>query len=146
MRIGEVAELTGTPVDTIRYYERQGLLTAPGRSPANYRTYASEQVDRLHFIRRCRALDISLQEIRSLLVFCDEPGRHCTDVNDLLDEHIRHVDERIEELQRLARDLKQLRSVCRRPGSADRCEILKTLRSGGSCASRSGSMRRSHAR
>ncbi|MCD6680749.1 MAG: MerR family transcriptional regulator [Burkholderiaceae bacterium] len=64
MRIGEVAELTGTPVDSIRYYERRGLLPAPGLSPANYRAYASEQVDRLRLIRRCRALDISLQEIR----------------------------------------------------------------------------------
>lgn len=129
MRIGEIATLTETPVDTIRYYERQGLLPAPARTSSNYRTYSTAQVQRLHFIRRCRSLDMSLAEIRSLLVFCDQPQRHCHDVNAVLDEHIRQVDQRIEELDRLARELKQLRAVCRAPGKAENCRILTTLRS-----------------
>ena len=146
MRIGEVATLTETPVDTIRYYERQGLLPAPARTASNYRSYSTAQVERLHFIRRCRGLDMSLAEIRSLLVFCDQPQRHCHDVNTVLDEHIRDVDQRIEELNRLARELKQLRAVCRAPGEAEHCRILTTLRSEAAGTSRSKRRRagRSH--
>jgi Cd(II)/Pb(II)-responsive transcriptional regulator len=148
MRIGEVATLTETPVDTIRYYERQGLLPAPARTGANYRAYSTAQVERLHFIRRCRSLDMSLAEIRSLLVFCDQPQRHCQDVNTVLDEHIRQVEQRIEELTRLARELKQLRAVCRAPGKAEHCRILTTLRSdaGRSSASTRRQAGRSHAK
>ena len=65
----------------------------------------------------------------ALLVFCDEPQRHCNEVNAVLDERIKHVDQRIEELTRLARELKQLRGVCRAPGTAGDCRILNTLRS-----------------
>jgi len=129
MRIGEVADRTGTPVDTVRYYERMGLLPPLARTVSNYRSYSPAHVDRLHFIRRCRGLDMSLAEIRSLLVFCDEPQRHCNDVNAMLDDRIRHVDQRIEELNRLSRELKQLRGVCRAPGTAGDCGILNTLRS-----------------
>jgi Cd(II)/Pb(II)-responsive transcriptional regulator len=128
MRIGELAECTQTPADTIRYYERLGLLPKPARTASNYRSYSSEQADRLHFVRRCRGLDMSLDEIRSLLVFCDERQRRCHEVNEKLDEHIRHVDQKLEELQRLARELKQLRSVCRAPGKAENCKILRSLR------------------
>jgi Cd(II)/Pb(II)-responsive transcriptional regulator len=128
MRIGELAQRTQTPVDTIRYYERLGLLPKPVRTASNYRSYSSEQADRLHFVRRCRGLDMSLDEIRSLLVFCDEPQRRCHKVNVKLDEHIRHVDQKLEELQRLARELRQLRSVCRAPGKAKNCKILRSLR------------------
>lgn len=129
MRIGEVSDRTGTPVDTVRYYERLGLLPPPQRTDSNYRSYSSAHVDRLRFIRRCRGLDMSLAEIRSLLVFCDEPQRHCDDVNALLDDRIQRLDERIDELNRLARELKQLRGVCRAPGTAGNCRILNTLRS-----------------
>lgn len=129
MRIGEVAEVTRTPVDTIRYYERLGLLPKPGRTASNYRAYTSGQVERLNFIRRCRSLDMSLDEIRELLVFCDEPQRHCHAVNDVLDGHIRQVEDRIGQLQRLARELRQLRAVCRAPGTAADCRILGRLRS-----------------
>lgn len=129
MRIGEVAARTRTAVDTIRYYERLGLVPPPGRTASNYRTYAPAHVERLEFIRRCRGLDMSLAEIRALLVFCDQPQRHCDAVNDVLDQRIHHVEGRIEELQRLARELRQLRGVCRSPGSAADCRILNRLRS-----------------
>jgi Cd(II)/Pb(II)-responsive transcriptional regulator len=128
LRIGELAERTQTPVDTIRYYERVGLLAKPARTASNYRAYSDEAAQRLDFIRRCRRLDMSLDEIRALLSFCDEPTRNCEAVNDVLDENIRHVDQRLEELQRLARDLKQLRSVCRSPGTAQDCRTLRSLR------------------
>jgi Cd(II)/Pb(II)-responsive transcriptional regulator len=128
MRIGEVAEKTQTPIDTIRYYEREGLLPAPSRTAANYRTYQGVHVDRLNFIRRCRQLDMSLEEIRALLAFCDRPASRCDLVNTILDEHIQHVEVRMSELRRLAKELRDLRAVCRAPGSADDCEILIQLR------------------
>jgi Cd(II)/Pb(II)-responsive transcriptional regulator len=148
MRIGEVAQRTQTPVDTIRYYERLGLLPKPGRTSSNYRAYTPGQVDRLNFIRRCRGLDMSLEEIRVLLVFCDQPKRHCRSVNDVIEEHIQHVEERISQLQRLARELRQLRGVCRAPGTAGECQILTQLRNAASAgtarAPRRGRARASH--
>ena len=146
MRIGEVADQTGTPVDTLRYYERLGCCRRPRGPVRNYRAYSAAHVDRLHFIRRCRGLDMSLAEIRSLLVFCDEPQRHCKDVNAVLDERIRHVDQRIEELTRLSRELKQLRGVCRAPDTAGNCRILNTLRGSAAPVGRPAGRRASKSR
>ncbi|MCZ8321291.1 MAG: Cd(II)/Pb(II)-responsive transcriptional regulator, partial [Novosphingobium sp.] len=106
MRIGELAQVTGTPVETVRYYEKEGLLPQPGRSDANYRVYASEHVDQLQFIRHCRGLDMSLDEIRVLLRLRDAPAEDCGDANALLDEHIGHVVRRIKELRSLERQLR----------------------------------------
>ena len=128
MRIGEIAKEVHMPVDTIRFYERVGLLPRPGRTVSNYRTYSSDHVDRLIFIRRCRGLDMSLDEIRLLLQFSGEPQRQCATVNEILDEHIGQVESRIVELQNLAKQLKQLRTGCRGPGKARRCQVLKVLR------------------
>jgi Cd(II)/Pb(II)-responsive transcriptional regulator len=136
MRIGELAERTFTPVDTIRYYEKAGLLPAVDRSASNYRAYGPAQVQRLNFIRRCRALDMSLEEIRALLDFCDVPSRDCGEVNTLLDEHLAHVETRLRDLQRLARELRQLRSACRSPGAAEQCRILLDLRQSSTSARR----------
>ena len=79
MKIGELARLAGTNVETIRYYERDGLLPVPARSEGNYRIYGETHVQRLFFIRRCRGLDMTLDEIRVLLRFKDAPhGLCCT--------------------------------------------------------------------
>lgn len=131
MRIGELAELSGTAVDTIRYYEKTGLLPAPARTSANYRVYGESHRQRLAFVRRCRALDMSLEEIRSLLAFCDEPERDCGEVNALLDARVAEVEARMAELAALARDLRSLRSACRSPGRAGQCRILRELRAPG---------------
>lgn len=127
MRIGELAETTGTDVQTIRFYEREGLLAPPARSAANYRLYAREHVNRLAFIRHCRSLDMSLSEIRLLLRFKDAPRQDCGDVNALLDAHIGHVAHRIGELKALEQDLKQLRNQCSRPQETKDCGILEEL-------------------
>lgn len=149
MRIGELAECTQTPVDTIRYYERLGLLAKPRRTSSNYRSYTPVAVERLNFIRRCRALDMSLQEVGALLLFCDEPRRQCGSVDSVLDEHIDHVEGRIAQLQRLARQLRQLRAVCKAPGTAAQCQILSSLRKAlpeRTPQQRRGRARASHAR
>lgn len=128
MRIGELAKSVQTPVDTIRFYERVGLLPNPARTASNYRSYSSVHADRLAFIRRCRSLEMSLDEIRGLLQFCDEPQRRCNAVNDMIEKHIIQVESRIVGLQSLARELRQLRVVCRAPDKAKNCEVLKVLR------------------
>jgi len=127
MKIGELASRTGTQVETIRYYEREGLLPDAARTSGNYRVYGSDHVARLAFIRHCRALDMALDEIRLLLRFKDAPGENCGEVNGLLDEHIGHVRERIKELRILERQLQVLRASCGDPQAADQCGILREL-------------------
>lgn len=91
MKIGELAKLTDCAVETIRYYERENLLPEPARSDGNYRVYTQAHAERLTFIRNCRTLDMTLEEIRSLLAFRDSPQDQCESVNALIDEHIHHV-------------------------------------------------------
>lgn len=127
MKIGELATHTGTLVETIRFYEREGLLPAPRRSGGNYRVYEDGHVRRLSFIRQCRVLDMTLDEIRRLLRYIDAPDKDCGEVNSLLDEHIEHVAHRIRQLKVLERDLKQLRSQCGLARQAKDCGILEEL-------------------
>lgn len=131
MRIGDLARMTDTSVESIRYYEREELLPAPARTSANYRSYDEQHVRRLMFIRRCRALDMALDEIRTLLGCIDRPGGDCSVANALLDEHLGHVRRRIAELRRLETELRELRAQCASPRSADACGILNGLSQGG---------------
>ncbi len=127
MKIGELAKATGTSVENIRFYEREALLPAPIRSENNYRSYGEEHIERLTFIRHCRALDMALGEIRSLLRFKEAPQQDCEGVNELLDEHIGHVAERIRELKTLEKQLKVLREQCAESSVSGYCGILKEL-------------------
>lgn len=128
LRIGELSELADCPVETIRFYERDGLLPKPPRTAANYRLYENRHLERLMFIRHCRYLDMTLAEIRRLLQFSDAPRASCPEVNTLLDEHITHVAERIVELQALRQRLKKLRRSCRASRAKD-CGILQGIAS-----------------
>ncbi len=127
MRIGALAKATGTPVETIRFYEREGLLPAAARADNNYRLYTQAHANRLAFIRHCRNLDMTLDEVRALLRFKDAPQQDCGEVDALLDEHIEHVAQRIRELRALEKDLKLLRARCGVAHAADRCGILSGL-------------------
>lgn len=126
MKIGELARVTACAVETIRYYEREGLLAPPARSSANYRLYGTAHVERLTFIRNCRALDMTHGEIRALLTVRD--GAHdCSEANALLDSHIEHVSARIAELEQLKRQLLGLREQCAAPSAVAQCGILREL-------------------
>ena len=127
MKIGELASLAGTPIETIRFYEREELLPAAGRTAGNYRIYEIAHAERLAFIRHCRSLDMTLDEIRVLLRLRDAPSQTCTEVNQLLDDHIGHVAERMRELQFLDKQLKALRGQCRDGRAARDCGILNHL-------------------
>jgi len=85
MTIGELARATGCAIETIRYYEHEGLLPKPGRTSGNFRRYGQEHAELLLFIRHCRSLDMALNEIRILLTFRSAPDENCREVNALLD-------------------------------------------------------------
>ena len=130
MKIGDLAAASDTPVDTIRFYEREGLLPAPARSAANYRQYEAAHLERLQFIRHCRTLDMSLTEVRELLRVRDDPQADPHAADRVLDAHIGHVSQRIRELRALERQLKSLRARCASAGHADECGVLVGLAEG----------------
>ena len=127
MKIGELAKATGTQTEPIRYYERENLLPIAMRTESNYRVYDSSHVERLAFIRHCRCLDMTLDEIRVLLHFKDAPDEKCGAVDALLQEHIRHVVSRIRELQALESELRSLQQQCSPGHLAGECGILGGL-------------------
>ncbi len=127
LKIGELARRTGCQVETIRYYEKEGLLPSAARSEGNYRLYGPAHVERLQFIRHCRSLDMTQDEIRGLLAFKDSPEENCGEVNALLDKHIDHVARRIGELQELQGHLETLRGQCHTAQAAKDCGILQGI-------------------
>lgn len=127
MKIGELATLAQCTVETVRYYEKEGLLPAPGRTAGNFRVYGPEHIERLRFIRNCRTLDMSHEEIRALLLLTDQPADDCGAINDVFDQHIAHVDERIQELAQLKSQLSSLRQRCQTEQAVDSCGILQGL-------------------
>ncbi len=127
MKIGEVAQATQTSLAAIRFYESVRLLPPPSRSGSNYRIYETAHVKRLAFIRRCRAFDMTLEEIRRLLEVIDSPGKTCDAVNRVLDAHIEDVAKRIQDLNVLSGDLNALRALCDEGRPVDRCGILGEL-------------------
>ena len=130
MKIGELEQMTGVSIETIRYYEKVGILSKPGRTASNYRQYGNQHVDCLKFVRHCRSLDMKLDEIRILLQFRDAPESNCGEVNQLLDEHIRHVSERISALAQLEQDLRKLRRQCQKVQKVKDCGILAEIAQG----------------
>ena len=127
IKIGELAKRTGATVETIRYYEKEKLLPEPSRSEGNYRLYREEHIERLQFIIHCRTLDMTLDEVRVLLQYWDEPDKDCGNVDALLDEHIQAVEVRIEELTQLKQHLTVLRQKCVSSALAESCGILNAL-------------------
>lgn len=134
--IGALARDAECPPETIRYYEREGLLPSSPRTAGNYRLYGPAHLERLIFIRNCRSLDMTLDEIKQLLRFRDEPQSECGAAHPLIDEHIAHIEERIAELGQLQGQLQALRRQCQPMGDAKKCGILDRLeqRSPGSSA------------
>ena len=128
MRIKQLASAADVPVDTIRHYEKAGLLGAPRRTGAGYRDYAAADVERLRFIRHCRELDMSLAEVRELLGFLDHPAPDCSAADAVVRNHLAHVRERLAALRRLERQLVRLVAACGHPRPAERCGIVLALR------------------
>ena len=123
--IGTAATLSGVSAANIRFYEKQGLLQAGKRSPNSYRSYSDNDIHQLRFIRLCRTMDMSLDEVRTLLNLDLRSKADCATANVTLAAHIVHVQERLAELRSLQRELKDLRNCC--DGSGPRCKIMEAL-------------------
>lgn len=123
--IGQAARRSGVSTANIRFYEKSGLLPARERGANSYRRYDAGDIHQLRFIRLCRAMDMSLDEVRTLLGLDLSRKDDCAVANVALDEHIRHVEERLGELRALRRDLVELRGRC--DGSGPRCRIIEAL-------------------
>jgi Cd(II)/Pb(II)-responsive transcriptional regulator len=126
MKIGELAQRTECDVQTVRFYEREGLLPAPAREASGYRRYTEDHVTQLSFIRHCRSLDIPLPEVRQLLGFAASPTESCGEVDDLLDRHIELVRDRVRALRTLEKQLVSLRKTCD-GDSSHPCAILESF-------------------
>lgn len=124
-RIGTAARRSGVSASNIRYYEREGLLAPQARAGNDYRLYSEADLHRLRFIRMCRAMDMSLDEVRTLLGLDLGNKADCTVARAALDAHLGHVRERLAELRLLEKDLRALRNRC--DGSDDHCHIIEAL-------------------
>lgn len=127
LRIGELGRATGVDVETIRYYEKIGLLPEPARRDNGYRCYGALHVERLAFIRHARALDIPLADIRRLLDFVVHPERDCGDIDGLIDAQLERVRARLLSMHALERQLEALRARCGAHHAAGECGILHEL-------------------
>ena len=126
MRIGEVAGRVGIGIETIRYYEREGLLAAPRRRPSGYREYDESAIARLQFIRRTKELGFSLDEIRALLRLVDERDQPCAEARAVAAAHLEDVQAKVADLKRMERVLKDVVAQCS-DGTLLECPLLETL-------------------
>lgn len=126
MKIGELASATGTKVETVRYYEKIGLLPPPARTSANYRAYDHDHLARLSFIRRARDLGFTLEAVRELLTLSDDKDQSCDAVDAIARVHLTEIDRKIADLRALRGELDRVIGSCRHGTVAD-CKIIETL-------------------
>jgi MerR family mercuric resistance operon transcriptional regulator len=124
--IGKVAKQTGCHIETIRFYEKEALLPHPDRSEGGHRLYSTQLIERLVFIRRCRELGFSMDEIRQLLSLVDGEQVSCQRVQHIADEHLRDVRAKIADLKKMERSLDELSSQCSGDDVPD-CPIIEVL-------------------
>jgi Cu(I)-responsive transcriptional regulator len=124
--IGALAEATATKVETVRYYERIGLLPEPGRTRSNYRSYGADHLARLSFIRRARDLGFTLDQVRQLLGLANSRDSDCCQVDAIAQDQLTDIDRKIADLKSLRRELRDLIGQCQRGTIAD-CKIIDAL-------------------
>ena len=127
LTIGQVARHAGVGIETVRFYERQGLLAGPARTAAGHRQYTEDVVERLRFIRRAKELGFSLKEIKELLALRVDPTTTCAEVRSKAAAKVADVEQKIEALQRIKKALVKLTAVCRGRGPTSECPILDAL-------------------
>lgn len=127
LTIGKLAKQSGVSIDSIRFYERRGLIAEPKRTESNYRIYPLESADRLRFIKKSQKLGFSLGEIQELLELSHDPTASKADIKVKTDEKIKDIQNRIQALKRMLKALEQLDKSCDGHGSVDDCPILAAL-------------------
>lgn len=126
--IGELAKKSQVSVDSIRFYEKRGVLKAPKRADNNYRYYDDQALDQLIFIRHCRELGMSLKEIEALQQLLEHPEQQCTLVDQAIEVHLGHINQKIKQFERFKTELQQLRQRCQSSTTIDDCKIVQTLK------------------
>ena len=124
--IGELGRATGTKVETIRYYERTGLLSAPPRTGGNYRAYDQQHLGRLSFIRRARDLGFSIEQVKALLALADQRDQSCEAVDVIAREHLAEVERKLADLTALHQGLTMLLAQCQHE-TVSECRIIEAL-------------------
>jgi Cu(I)-responsive transcriptional regulator len=127
LTIGKVAKSAGLGIETVRFYEREGLIEPLTRTDSNYRLYSEEGIIRLRFIKRAKALGFSLKEIRELLLLRVDPGASKADVKEQVEAKIDDIKKKIKDLKQIQKTLETLDSCCDGHGSTVDCPILKAL-------------------
>jgi DNA-binding transcriptional MerR regulator len=126
LTIGQLGRATDTKIETIRYYEKIGLLPEPRRTTGNYRSYAAEHLQRLGFIRRSRELGFAIEEVRELLNLAAHGERPCEEVDQLVARHLETTERKIEALRRLRRELRDTLASCK-GGRIAECRVIQAL-------------------
>ncbi len=127
MNIGQLSKLTGVPTETIRYYEKEQLIPMADRSANNYRIYNQQHIERLIFIKNCRSFDMTHEEIHQILNEVNDPHSDCSEINQIIKNHLVHLEERIQELLHLQKKLTEIEQKCRTVHASDNCSIIKDI-------------------
>ena len=130
LTIGEVAKRTDISAETIRYYERQGLIPKPARTPSGYRDYQTATIARLKFIKRAKRLGFSLKEIQDLLSLSEDSAATATDIKQRAESKLVEIEAQISDLRRVQTALSELTQACPGRGIKERCPILNALTDG----------------
>ena len=129
LSIGGVAKATGVTVVTIRYYEQIGLMPAPSRTDGNYRAYSQQHISGLRFIRRCRDLGFTLEQVRDLLRLSSQKNEECSEVDRITMRHLADIESKVSDLTRLAAELRRISECCGGDGLIANCRIIEALAS-----------------
>lgn len=127
LTIGTVARQAGVGVETVRFYEREGMIDEPPRRTSGYRQYPPEAVARIRFVRRAKELGFTLKEIKELLLLRASPGSRCADVRQRAQAKIEDIQQRVGDLQKMEKALKRLMAACSGRGPVTECPILEAL-------------------
>lgn len=127
MKIGELSKKSGCSIQTIRYYEGEGLISNPERTGGNFRVYSIKALKELEFVKHCRSLDISLLDIKLLLELKNKPEESCASVNALIDKQLSLVNKRMKELKALKTELQFMAKTCVADSTIEACGIIKLI-------------------
>ena len=127
MRSGEVAQQAGVNPQTLRYYERRGLLEEPPRRPSGYRSYAADTIDRLRFVKRAQQLGFTLAEVEALLHLASGGPASCDQARTMATEKVAELDAKIESLQAMRKALDRLIDTCDLPRGSRKCPLINSL-------------------
>ncbi len=127
----ELAKQGGINLESIRFYEKQGLLPKPPRTASGYRVFSADSVRRVRFIKRAQELGFSLREIKELLALRLDPDTRCVDVRQRAEEKLGDIEQKIRDLQRMKKTLTRLAAACPGRGASSECPILESLDSQG---------------